>query len=127
MIAPQDTAADVMERARRATDGLAVKLEWEGGIAYDPAPVSSTQSEAYRLLATLAADGGRLPVAPGLVNATTDSRHMVGVATDIYRFQPIVVALDELPMIHGTNEHLTLDNLRRLCEFYARLIATAAR
>ncbi|HEX5649854.1 MAG TPA: M20 family peptidase [Steroidobacteraceae bacterium] len=126
-IAPQDTAADVMERARRATDGLAVKLEWEGGIAYDPAPVSSTQSEAYRLLATLAADGGRLPVAPGLVNATTDSRHMVGVATDIYRFQPIVVALDELPMIHGTNEHLTLDNLRRLCEFYARLIATAAR
>jgi carboxypeptidase PM20D1 len=126
-IAPQDTAADVMERARRATDGLAVKLEWEGGIAYDPAPVSSTQSETYRLLATLAADGGRLPVAPGLVNATTDSRHMVGVATDIYRFQPIVVALDELPMIHGTNEHLTLDNLRRLCEFYARLIATAAR
>ncbi|MCE3284250.1 MAG: peptidase, partial [Steroidobacteraceae bacterium] len=126
-IAPQDTAAEVMERARHATDGLAVELEWEGGVAYDPAPVSSTESEAYRLLATLAADGGRLPVVPGLVTATTDSRHMVGVATDIYRFQPIVVALDELPMIHGTNEHLTLDNLRRLCEFYARLVATAAR
>jgi carboxypeptidase PM20D1 len=126
-IAPQDTAADVMARARRATEGLGVKLEWEGGVAYDPAPVSSTQSAAYRLLATLASIGGRMPVAPGLVTATTDSRHMVGVATDIYRFQPIVVALDELPMIHGTNEHLTVENLRRLCEFYAQLIATVAR
>jgi acetylornithine deacetylase/succinyl-diaminopimelate desuccinylase-like protein len=30
-------------------------------------------------------------------------------------------------MIHGTNERLTLDNLRRLTDFYSRLIATAAR
>jgi carboxypeptidase PM20D1 len=29
-------------------------------------------------------------------------------------------------MIHGTDEHLTLDNLRRMVEFYARVIATAA-
>jgi carboxypeptidase PM20D1 len=116
-----------MERAQQATRGLDVRLEWENGVAYDPAPVSSTDTRAYRLLAALAADGGRVPVAPGLVTATTDSRHMVGVATDVYRFQPIVVRLDEFPMIHGTNEHLTLDNLRRLCEFYARLVATATR
>ena len=29
-------------------------------------------------------------------------------------------------MIHGTNEHMTLDNLGRMTEFYSRLIATAA-
>ena len=29
-------------------------------------------------------------------------------------------------MIHGTNEHLTLENLRQCVDFYARLIATAA-
>jgi acetylornithine deacetylase/succinyl-diaminopimelate desuccinylase-like protein len=29
-------------------------------------------------------------------------------------------------MIHGTNEHMTLDNLGRMTEFYTRLIATAA-
>ncbi len=29
-------------------------------------------------------------------------------------------------MIHGTNEHMTLDNLARLTEFYARLIATGS-
>jgi acetylornithine deacetylase/succinyl-diaminopimelate desuccinylase-like protein len=30
-------------------------------------------------------------------------------------------------MVHGTNEHLTLDNLRRMIEFYSQVIATAAR
>lgn len=126
-IAPQDSAESVMERARQATRDLDVQLEWEGGVAYDPAPVSSTSARAYKLLAALASDGGRMPVAPGLVTATTDSRHMVGLATNVYRFQPIVIKLDEFPMIHGTDEHMTLDNLRRLCEFYARLVATATR
>ena len=30
-------------------------------------------------------------------------------------------------MIHGTNEHMTTDNIRRTAEFYARLVATVAR
>jgi carboxypeptidase PM20D1 len=30
-------------------------------------------------------------------------------------------------MIHGTNEHMTLENLEFAVGFYARLIATAAR
>ena len=125
-IAPGNTAADVMQRARDATAGLAVELAWEG-TAYDPSPVSSIDADGYRLLAALAADDGRIPVAPGLVTATTDSRSMTAIATDIYRFQPLVASLRDFEMIHGTNEHMTLDNLRRTAEFYARLIATAAR
>jgi carboxypeptidase PM20D1 len=66
-------------------------------------------------------------VAPGLVTATTDSRHMTAVSRDIYRFQPVVASMREFEMIHGTNEHLSLDNLGRLTGFYTRLIATAAR
>jgi carboxypeptidase PM20D1 len=126
-IAPQDTAAEVMERASRATAGLGVRLEWENGVAYEPSPVSSSTSEAFQLIAALASDGGKVPVTPGLVNATTDSRYLAGIAQDVYRFQPIVASLKEFEMVHGTSEHMSLDNLRRLCEFYARLIATAAR
>jgi len=125
-IAPGVTADDVMRRARDATDGLGVKLAWEGP-AYDPSPVSSSTSRAYRVMAELAAGAERTPVAPGLVTATTDSRNMTGLADDIYRFQPIVASIGELQMIHGTNEHMTLDNLRRTAGFYARLIATVAR
>ena len=125
-IAPGNTSDDVMRRAKDATQGMGVELGWEGN-AYDPPPVSSSTSEAYRLIAALASDDGRTPVAPGLVTATTDSRSMVGLTKDIYRFQPIVASLRDVEMIHGTNEHMTLDNLRRTAEFYARLVATAAK
>jgi len=125
-IAPGHTAAEVIEHARAATRGLDVTIEWERP-PYDPPPVSSATSPAFQLIATLAADGGRTPVAPGLVTATTDSRSFVGVARDIYRFQPIVASMREFEMIHGTNEHVTFDNLSRLTGFYSRLVASAAR
>ena len=125
-IAPGQTAAQVMEHARNATRNLEVELAWEGR-AYDPPPVSSDDSDAYRLIATLASDGGKLPVAPGLVTATTDSRSLAGIAEHIYRFSPMVASLRDFEMIHGTNEHMTLENLGRMTGFYSRLIATAAR
>lgn len=125
-IAPGNTAQQVMERARQATGGLPVELEWQGA-AYDPSPVSSSSSDAYRVIAALASDDGQVPVAPGLVTATTDSRAFRNVARDTYRFQPLVGSVREFEMVHGTNEHLTLDNLQRCVEFYARLVATVAR
>jgi carboxypeptidase PM20D1 len=125
-IAPGSSTDEVMQHATEATQGLGVQLAWEGP-AYDPSPVSSSTSQAYRVIAELAAGDERFPVAPGLVMATTDSRHMTGLTEDIYRFQPIVASIGELQMIHGTNEHMTSDNLRRTAQFYARLVATLAR
>ena len=90
-IAPGQTAAQVMEHARSATKDLEVELAWEGR-AYDPPPVSSDDSDAYRLIAALASDGGKLPVAPGLVTATTDSRSLAGIAQNVYRFSPMVAS-----------------------------------
>jgi carboxypeptidase PM20D1 len=124
-ISPQDSVRSVMARARMATRRLPVQLAWEGP-SYEPSPVSSTSSYAYRTIAALASDGGQVPVAPGLVTATTDSRYLAGIAKDVYRFQPIVASLHDFEMIHGTNEHLTLDNLRRMIGFYAQLIAATA-
>ena len=74
---------------------------------------------------TLASDGGSIPVAPGLVTAGTDSRYMTSVADDVYRFAPMHASIDEFGMIHGTNEKMSLENLRRMTDFYTRLIATA--
>jgi len=124
-IAPGQTAAEVIEHARAATRRLAVAVEWERP-PYEPSPVSSITSRGWRLIAAAASRGGELPVAPGLVTATTDSRSMATVAADVYRFQPIVASLREFEMIHGSNEHLTLANLERLTGFYTQLIGTAA-
>ena len=124
-IAPGQTRGDVMARAKAATRGMKVELSWQGH-ANNPTPVSSTSSEGWKLLAALASDGGKIPVAPGLVTAGTDSRYMTGVARDVYRFAPMHASIGEFGMIHGTNEKMSLGNLRRMTDFYTRLIATAA-
>ena len=124
-ILPGQTAEDVLGHAKSATSAFQVDLAWEGR-AYDPPPVSSSDTDAYRTIAALAGDGGQIPVAPGLVTATTDSRYLAGIAESVYRFQPIVASLRDFEMIHGTNEHMTLDNLGRMTAFYSQLIATAA-
>ena len=125
-IAPGQTSAQVIERARTATRGLAVEMDWVNPPA-EPSPVSSTSSRGWQWIAASAAAAGDWPVAPGLVTATTDSRHLTGVSEDIYRFQPIVASVREFEMIHGTDEHMTLENLGRLTGFYTRLVATASR
>lgn len=124
-ILPGDTSADVMRRARAAVGDLPVELTWEGP-PEEPSPVSSTRSDGYRALAALAHQMSGAPVAPSLVFAATDSRFMAPVARDVYRFQPIRLSLKDVEMIHGINEHLSIDDLHATAEFYARLMATTA-
>jgi carboxypeptidase PM20D1 len=124
-IAPGDSSADVLARARSAVGALPVSFAWEKPPA-EPSPVSSTTSEGWRTLAAVAAAATGAPVAPSLVTAGTDSRYLQPVATDVYRFQPMDFGLSDIGMIHGTNEQMTLKNLAQAVQFYARLVATAA-
>jgi carboxypeptidase PM20D1 len=124
-IAPGDSAAAVMARAKEAVNGIPVELAWTRA-PLEPSAVSSTTSDGWRVVAAVAVASSHAPVAPGLVTAATDSRAMEPVSKDIYRFQPLVLSVNDTEMIHGTNEHMTLTNLALMTDFYARLIATAA-
>lgn len=124
-IAPGDTSATVMARARAAVRGLPVTLSWVNA-PLEPSPVSSTRSDGWKVLAAVAGQVTGAPVTPSLVTAGTDSRYLSEVASDVYRFQPVALGPKDIEMIHGTNEHLSLANLEQCVRFYARLIATAA-
>ena len=126
-IAPWDSSAKVLARARGAVGNLPVTVNFLNSTAREPSPVSSSNSLGWNLIAaTVTADRPGLVVSPYLVVAGTDSRSMTPVSNDVYRFQAISLASGDIKMIHGTNEHMTLDNLTSLIRFYARLIATAA-
>jgi carboxypeptidase PM20D1 len=124
-IAPGDSSAQVMARARAAVGDLPVRLAWTR-TPDEPTAVSSTTSDGWKTLAALAADESRAPVAPALMTAASDSRYMSPIADDIYRFQPLVLSVKDTEMIHGTDEHMTLANLERMVRFYQRLVETAA-
>ena len=121
-IAPGTSVQDVVDRARSATKGLPVDVVIEGA-GREPTPVSSRDSDAYRYLtAALGGEAPATPIAPSLMTAASDSRYLTSVAENTYRFAPNRFHLDDLGMVHGVNEHLTLANLERNIRFYARLM-----
>ena len=124
-IAPGDSTALVMSKAKAAVAGLPVTLSWVAP-PIEPSAVSSTRSEGWKVLSAVVSKVVEAPVAPSLVTAGTDGRSLQGVAADVYRFQPMDFSAGDTALIHGTNEHLTLKTLRQCVQFYARLIATAA-
>ena len=124
-IAPGQTSADVMARAKAAVGALPVDIAFEG-MASEPSPVSSTTSEGWKDLTAAIRHVSTAPIAPTLDTSATDARRMSGVANDIYRFQPIVFHLTDLEMIHGVNEHMKLTDLQRMADFYAYLMVVSA-
>jgi carboxypeptidase PM20D1 len=125
-IAPWNTSADVMARAKTAVGKLPVELSWAQP-PREPSKISSTSSQGWRLVTAAArADAPSAAISPYLVVAGTDSRSFGGISQDVYRFMPMHFTLKDAGMIHGTNEHMTVDNFRRMINFYAQLIATSA-
>jgi carboxypeptidase PM20D1 len=125
-IAPWNSSKDVMARAKAAVGDAKVDLAWVKP-PREPSRISSTRSQGWKWIAAAArADAPGAVLTPTLVVAGTDSRSMEPVSEDVYRFMPIHVSLKEAAMIHGTNEHMTIDSFKRMIDFYARLIATSA-
>jgi carboxypeptidase PM20D1 len=125
-IAPWNRSADIMARARDVTRGMPVDLAWSRK-PNEPSRISSTRSPGWQFIAAAArphAPGA--PISPYLVVGGTDSRNFEGISDDVYRFMPMHFTINGATMIHGTNEHMTLANLKRMIDFYATLVATSA-
>jgi carboxypeptidase PM20D1 len=125
-IAPWNQSTDVMNRAKSATNNMPITLDWVKP-PREPTKVSSTNSLGWNfIVATLKAGSPDAVAAPYLVIAGTDSRAMQEISDDVYRFLPFHLDLKDTAMIHGTNEHISIDNLKRTINFYAQLIETSA-
>jgi len=124
-MAPGDSSADVMARAKRAVGKLPVELSFSGYVN-EATDVSSQDNEGFRTIAALVRQTEHVPAAPALMAAGTDSRYLAPLTSNIYKFTFVRAPIGESTMLHGVNEHITLNNLGRLMQFYARLIATTA-
>jgi carboxypeptidase PM20D1 len=125
-IAPGDSSADVLARAKAAVADLPVTFSWNRP-PVEPSAISSSSSQGWKLVRAVAeAENPGAPVAPFLVVAGTDSKNFGEVSQDVYRFQNLRFSTKDTAMIHGTNEHMPLANLEAMIRFYTRLIATSA-
>jgi carboxypeptidase PM20D1 len=125
-IMPGDSVEEVLAHVR-ATAGPAIQVRpMEGGFDADPPPLSDTDSSTYRLLAeTIGQVFPGAAVAPWILMGATDSRHMVPIAENVYRFAPFTVTPEDMGRVHGTGERIRLSDADRAVTFYSELIRRA--
>jgi carboxypeptidase PM20D1 len=127
-IHPRDSVASVTEHVRAVVAPFAIEVEQAPGVLRaEPSPIAPTDTHAYRTLEALADWVGQgAPVAPGLVLGATDARHFATLTPAAYRFMPVIGTPEEIAGFHGTDERLSVANVGRMVEGYARLMVTLA-
>jgi carboxypeptidase PM20D1 len=120
---PGDRVADVENYVRKVVADDAVLIDIPEGAAWEASPVSSFHSSAAAGL--LRAIGQVYPEAvpaPFLMTGATDARYYGRICEDVFRFTPYLMSMDELHTIHSSNEHIAIDRLARMVQFYIRLV-----
>ncbi|MCE9666465.1 M20 family peptidase [Myxococcus stipitatus] len=126
-ILPGDTVAGVLAHVRDVVDEPRVKLST---LAFEsePSPVSPTDTESFRALErTLRQVFPQVLVSPYLNIAATDSRHLVGLSDNVYRFFPIHLQREDLSRVHGRDERIAVAGYVDAIRFYAQYLRNTAR
>jgi carboxypeptidase PM20D1 len=123
---PGDSSDKVAAHARAAMGNPGIQVDPQPGLS-EPSRVSARDAAGYQLIQrTLRQLHPEVVVAPGLMIAATDSRHLEAVADNVYRFSPVRAAPEDLKRFHGTNERISTANLVELIQFYHQLLKNAA-
>ena len=123
-IHPSENVQGVINYDTKIINDPRVRIAIENDDAtIDPAPVSSIDSRAFKLLKNGVARVFNAPVMPVPMIGNTDTRHYWELADNIYRFSPVLMeSPDDLTMFHGLNERISIDNLAKMHAFYTLLL-----
>jgi len=122
---PGDTTSSVLRHVVETVDDGRVRialLEKQR----DPSPISRTDTAGWNtLVRTINEVVPGSVVAPYLVPGGTDARHYSQLSDSVYRFAPFGFGPDAATMVHGTNEHIPVEEYASGVRFYRRLIQNA--
>jgi carboxypeptidase PM20D1 len=108
---------------KKAINDKRVKVDIYG-LGSDPVPPSGEYRRKgwTEFQAALAEAWPGVPLLPFIMIAATDSRHYQKICDCIFRFDPYKVDPKELSTIHGHDERISIENLRRILVFYLQLL-----
>ena len=129
-IHPSDTIDSVVQTDRRIIDDDTVQLEVNGDSSTEPHPVSpfDSQSFGFNVIKKSILETFENTIAiPGIMVASTDTKHYLNLTRSIYRFSPAYLTQSQANLFHGHDEHITKDNYIRVVNFYHHLIMSSDR
>lgn len=66
-------------------------------------------------------------VVPSMIMATTDTRHYIDVADDIYRFHGSMMSVEQASGIHGTNEWISVESFENTVRVAVEMLRLASK
>ncbi|MBE6975134.1 MAG: M20/M25/M40 family metallo-hydrolase [Ruminococcaceae bacterium] len=91
--------------------------------SHEPSPVSEVDCPAWdKVAAAVSQTWPGCIVTPYLMVQCADARHYRDLSNHVYRFSAMALTPAERATIHGNNERITLENIVKATQFYARLL-----
>lgn len=114
----KESAVAYLEKQIKDKDIKLTVLESE-----NPSPTSVIGGEAWDKIAdAIKGTWDNTLVSPYLMFACSDAKHWSKISDKVYRFSAMALSSEERATIHGNDEKITLDAIRKSVEFYIRLI-----
>ncbi|CAN5300869.1 M20 family peptidase [soil metagenome] len=121
-ILPGETSEDVIAHSRKIINDDRVSIR-KTSFVNEPSAISPTDTPGFMAIKTSVKQiYGNIIVSPYLVIGATDSRHYKDVSENIYRFLPVGLTPDDLKLIHGVNERVSIENFKNSIRFYYQLV-----
>ena len=118
---PKDSVQSALRYLRKTVDDPAVEIS--ALESFEPSPVSEVDCPAWEKVSTAVAQTWKgCIVSPYLMVQCSDARHYRDISNHVYRFSAMDLTAQERASIHGHNEKIRLDALKRSVEFYIRLL-----
>jgi acetylornithine deacetylase/succinyl-diaminopimelate desuccinylase-like protein len=122
---PGQHCADFVEEIERAIDDDAVRVEPFLSFTTSSSPVNTPLFRAIQRVAAEIDPGA--PVVPRVIAGFTDAHYFRDVGIVAYGFVPRWLSPSETQGIHGPNEKISIENLRRGVETLVRILETLDR
>ena len=118
---PADSMASALEYIKKTVNDSDVEISILRG--NEPSRISATDCPGWEKVASSVASTwkGTL-VSPYLMFQCSDSRHYGRISDRVYRFSAMDLTKEERGTIHGHNERIRLETIKKSAEFYIRLI-----
>ena len=123
---PGDTEADLIQEITAIVDDPDITLSNDRWA--DRPGIAAVNAPGYRILAkAIKTTFDSAVVVPGLLQATTDTRHYVSLARDQYRFHGNVIEPHQTSSIHGTDEFISAASFRSMIDVARHMVEAAGR
>jgi carboxypeptidase PM20D1 len=120
---PGDTLEDVKKFIEDTIEDDDIKVMVTGSEASKVSSINGWQFKSIQQAARNVY--GHAVVAPYLMFAGSDARQYDRISKNTYRFLPVQITSEDLNRMHGTNEHVSVENYLNAIKFYTEVIKEA--